>query len=232
MVTNTSPGEAGRSTQSAAAEVVAEIGAVPGGQDRRGLGGQRRQDRVTDEVHAAMDRVQPPGRDAVTDRLARQADGQKLEQGHHAVLTSGHASDRPIRGLNATCFVLSGDRDALRSIYGLNEAVAERSWFGGGAREAWSVAGGRVCALPAGETIGRREGLSRGAVACWAPVGPSGRCQAGWGWWRKSLRRLWVVAMSCHSRVAVSMPRRERRVMARVCLVCAKTGSTIAARRR
>jgi hypothetical protein len=75
---------------------------------------------VTDEVHAAVHGMQSAGRDAVADRLARQADGQKLEHGHHAVLASGQASDPSIRGLNATRLAPSGNREALRPIYGLN----------------------------------------------------------------------------------------------------------------
>jgi transposase len=67
-------------------------------------------------------------------------------------------------------------------------------------------------------------------------------CEAtrhGTGWWarasavyarRQSLSRLCVVQMSVHSLATAASPRRERLRICRLCLICPKIGSMVAAR--
>lgn len=50
-------------------------------------------------------------------------------------------------------------------------------------------------------------------------------------WWLWSLRRLWVAVISRHSVRAAALPRLRNRVMWRLCLVLANTGSMICWRR-
>jgi transposase len=47
---------------------------------------------------------------------------------------------------------------------------------------------------------------------------------------RQSLRRLWVAVISFHSLLAASSPRRDSVRIRRLCLICANTGSIVAAR--
>ena len=57
--------------------------------------------------------------------------------------------------------------------------------------------------------------------------------QRGRGWSyasRNSLSRLWVAQMSFHSLAAAASPRRDRLRILRLCLICPKIGSMVAAR--
>jgi hypothetical protein len=63
------------------------------------------------------------------------------------------------------------------------------------------------------------------------PPGPSQAAAAAiWCLW--SFIRLWVAVLSRHSERTADLPRRWKRSIRRLCLVCANTGSTIALRRR
>jgi hypothetical protein len=48
--------------------------------------------------------------------------------------------------------------------------------------------------------------------------------------WLWSFRRLWVAAISRHSDRAAALPRRRKRVIPRLCLICPKTGSMLCRR--
>jgi hypothetical protein len=49
----------------------------------------------------------------------------------------------------------------------------------------------------------------------------------GWIQWLWSFNRLWVAAIRRHSDGAAALPLRRNRVIARLCLICPKTGSIV-----
>ena len=71
---------------------------------------------------------------------------------------------------------------------------------------------------------GRATRLRRRAAAALSGAG-------GLEWWVWSLRRLWVAVISRHSERAAALPRRWKRSMPRLNLVCPKTGSIMTLRR-
>lgn len=89
-------------------------------QHRAGTAGQYRrhprsvsaQITSTDGVHAAVDRVQPPSRDPVGDRLSGETERQQLHPGDHIVLRPGQLPGRRTRRL-MSCRPHSGNKSSL-----------------------------------------------------------------------------------------------------------------------
>src|SRR5579864_7509299 len=98
-------------------------------------------------------------------------------------------------------------------------------------RSARRVSQGGVGALLAGLVGGSAPEVGAAGCGSGGAVGggfrPLGGVQAVWSRCRWSFRRLWVAVRSRHSDLAADLPRREKRWNPRLCLICAKTGSTM-----